>query len=82
VVTHHAVQPAEFTTFFRSVHVSGQMQMIETLEEKRHALTMLANKYSPGLEESAGEYINEAAEHTAVFVLEIKTLTGKQNPPE
>ncbi|MFW6209168.1 MAG: pyridoxamine 5'-phosphate oxidase family protein [Spirochaetota bacterium] len=82
VVTHHAVQSDKFTTYYRSVHVSGRARMIDRSAEKRRALILLAEKYSPGYETSAGEYIEKAVEHTAVCAIEIETLTGKLSPPE
>ncbi len=82
VVTHHAVQPDKFTTYYRSVHVSGRARLVEDATDKRHALRLLAEKYSAGFEESAGEYIEKAAEHTAVCAIVIETLTGKLNPPD
>ncbi len=82
VIAHHSVQPERFTTYYRSVHVSGRARMVENPADKRHALRLLAEKYSPGFKESAGEYIEKASEHTAVCAIEIETLTGKLNPPE
>lgn len=82
VVTHQAVQPDKFTTYYRSVQVSGRARLVDSSAEKRRALTLLAEKYSPGFETSAGEYIDKAAAHTAVGAIEIETLTGKLNPPD
>ena len=82
VVTHHAVQAAQFTTYYRSVHVSGRARLVDNRSEKRRALVLLAEKYTPGFEESAGVYIDKAAEHTAVCAIEIETLTGKLSPPD
>lgn len=47
-------------------------------EEKAEALRLLGRRYNPGEEEALQREINKAAEHTAVFQLEIEHLSGKE----
>lgn len=80
VVTEHIVKPEDFTSYYSSVHVRGKARMVEELEEKRRALTLIAEKYSPGLEESAAAFIDKAGPSTAVFAVKVLDIQGKKNP--
>lgn len=77
VVCQDEIHPAEYTTYFRSVIAFGRIRLLEG-EEKTEALRLLGRRYNPGEEEALQREINKAAEHTAVFQLEIEHLSGKE----
>ena len=78
VIDKDQIVPDEYTTYFRSVIVFGEIQIIEEVSTKRKALELLGRKYSPGLEQSLQEEINRAFDRTCVIELKIKQMTGKQ----
>ncbi|NVB76589.1 pyridoxamine 5'-phosphate oxidase family protein, partial [Phocaeicola vulgatus] len=47
VVDQDQIVPEEYTTYFRSVIVFGQMRVLTDEEEKRAAIEKLAVKYAP-----------------------------------
>lgn len=47
VIAQDKVVPAEYTTYFRSVIVFGELRILEDAGEKRSAMEKLARKYAP-----------------------------------
>lgn len=76
VVALDDVQTEEFTTYYRSVIVSGQIYVAEGRDETVEALRMLGEKYSPG-RDSMPE-IEKSLGHAAVLKLEIESAVGKE----
>lgn len=71
------VLPAEFTTLYRSVIVTGRLTIVSDIQEILTALRMLATKYSPGID-SANE-ISRNLDRLLVLCLDISTITGKES---
>ncbi len=77
VVAQDVVLPAEFTTLYRSVIVTGRLTIVSDIQEILTALRMLATKYSPGID-SANE-ISRNLDRLLVLCLDISTITGKES---
>lgn len=71
------VVQSEFTTHFRSVIVFGRARVLTEPEEKRRALRLLAEKYSPDHVGAAGAEIEGAWDRTCAVVIDIEHATGK-----
>ena len=79
VVDEDDVHPAEFTTYFRSVIVFGQMRVIEDDAEKRAAAELLGRRYGPDLPATAcEEEIDRFWSGLCMLELRIEHLSGKQ----
>jgi len=78
VIDGDQVVPEEFTTYFRSVIVFGRARILSSEPEKRQALEILADKYSPGLAEERDRAIAEQAARTAVVEIVVEHLSGKE----
>lgn len=76
VVGDTAVQPANFTTLYESVIVTGKIQ---PAEDKEESLRALIEKYSGAYLESGMDYIRAAAAQTGVYVITPQQMTGKAN---
>ena len=62
-------------TKYNSVIIKGDAFLVETLEDKKEALTEIVRKYTPELEHLGMK--DATLEKTAVIVLIIKECTGK-----
>lgn len=78
VIETDQIIPEEYTTYFRSVIVFGRVKFLETSEEKRQALMMLAEKYSADFLEGASDEINEKLDYVCVFAVDIDHISGKE----
>lgn len=78
VIDQDAVVPAELTTYFRSVIVFGRAQVVEDEQEKRHAMELLAGKYSPGYEQESQKAIQAQWGATCTVRFDIEAMTGKE----
>ena len=78
VIDGDQVVPEEFTTYFRSVIAFGRARVLSSEPEKRRALKILADKYSPGLAEARDRVIAEQATRTAVVEIVVEYLSGKE----
>lgn len=79
VVGRTRVIPADFTSEFESVIVSGTAEMLFGAE-KYQALLSLIEKYSAGFAEEGRRYIEKLDSETAAVAIRIGSLTGKQSP--
>jgi hypothetical protein len=77
VIGRDEVISETFTTRFSSVIVFGRMRLLAEDKEKRCALSLLANKYSPGLVSEAKEEIDRSWNRVVVGELRIEHMTGK-----
>lgn len=79
VIDQDQVVPAEFTTYFRSVIAFGRVRVLDGEAEKRAAIKLLSDKYSP----------DEAPDHVAAEIdsfwkalcmleLTVEHLSGKE----
>lgn len=76
VVERDDVVAEEFTTYFRSVIVSGKVSIVTAPEETERALRLLSAKYSPGIDPTAE--IAKGMGHVVALRLDISRITGKQ----
>lgn len=66
----------EFTSYFRSVIVSGTIKPVNEAGEIMKGLLLLCEKYSPGVD-SAAE-ISKCLSNVAVLRIDIENVTGKE----
>lgn len=76
VIGQDLVVPEEFTSYFRSVIVSGEIVRVKPENEIIMALNLLCCRFSPGIDGS--EEINRCLSRVAVLRLDIKDITGKE----
>lgn len=74
------VQPAAFTTIFRSVIVFGRLRIIDSEDGKRQALVYLSDKYSSNEPLTArDEEINRSLNRLVILEMTIEALSGKHS---
>lgn len=78
VVGPAKVVPDEFTTRYESAIVYGDVAEVSG-DDIRHGLTLLADKYAPGLASEARVYMERYLPATTVLRLDIRQLSGKSN---
>lgn len=76
VVGHTSVKPESFTLLYSSAIAFGRATQVEG-EEKRRALSALVERFSPEFIEEGTEYIERAADKTAVIRIDIDHISGK-----
>lgn len=67
----------QFTTLYESVIVFGNADTDLPDDEKKKALRLLVQKYSPGYEDTGEKYIEKSWDRTAVFKIKIVHTTAK-----
>ena len=77
VIAADDIVPEKFTTHFRSAIAFGRVRVVTDDVEKRHALMLLAEKYSPEYLDAAGSEIDGDWKRVSVIELAIEHLTGK-----
>lgn len=79
IIDRDDVVADEFTTYFKSVIAFGRIRIIEDEDEKRAAIAILTNKYSPDEsdEKKAGE-INKKMPAFVMLELTVEHMTGKE----
>ena len=78
VIEQDEVIPTEFTTYFRSVIAFGRIHILDSTNEKVHALRLLGRRYSPGDEHGLQHEIDKSLDHVLLLRLDIDHLSGKQ----
>lgn len=73
-------QPA-LTTRYASAILRGTAAEVTEAEEKLHALRLLCRKLAPENPEGRGNF-ESCLGHTAVWRIEVDTITGKANRPK
>lgn len=76
VVGQDMIVPEEFTSYFRSVIVRGNVYIMTAQDEIMKGLLLLCEKYSPGID-SDGE-ISKCLRHVTVLRLDIEEISGKE----
>jgi nitroimidazol reductase NimA-like FMN-containing flavoprotein (pyridoxamine 5'-phosphate oxidase superfamily) len=79
VVGQSKVVPADFTSEFASVIVTGTAEVIYA-EEKYEALVSLIEKYCIEFVEEGRKYIEKLDGETAAVAIRIESMTGKSSP--
>lgn len=77
VVEESRIIPEELTTSFSSVIVFGRIFVVGNEAEQHKALSLICEKYAPGLEELKQEAIGASLHRTAIIGLEIEHISGK-----
>lgn len=79
VIGQDQIVPEEYTTYFKSVIVFGQIRVLEEEEEKREAIERLAVRYTPE-DTPAGraEVIGRSWASLCVLEMSIDHMSGKQ----
>lgn len=78
VIADDDVLPEKFTTVFRSVIAFGKIRVIEDTAEKRRAIELLSDKYSPNLEAERDKEIADGFERMCMLELSVEHMTGKE----
>jgi uncharacterized protein len=78
VIDQNQIVPEELTTYYRSVIIFGRAKVISDKQEKRKALELLAEKYSPGYEEKSRLSIEKNWKNVCIVGIEIDHMTGKE----
>ncbi|MBE5783130.1 MAG: pyridoxamine 5'-phosphate oxidase family protein [Clostridiales bacterium] len=77
VIAEDCVQPATFTTHYRSVIAFGRARIVEEKEEKLRALHLLIEKYANGIP-GAQQEIDGAFHRVTVVAMDVDEMTGKE----
>ncbi|MEL7646365.1 MAG: pyridoxamine 5'-phosphate oxidase family protein [Anaerolineaceae bacterium] len=77
VIQKDEVIPADFTTHYRSVIVFGRARILTDEAEKRRALRLLVEKYSPGFLAEGEAEITRSWERFHALELRIEHMSGK-----
>jgi nitroimidazol reductase NimA-like FMN-containing flavoprotein (pyridoxamine 5'-phosphate oxidase superfamily) len=77
VIATDDVQPDTFTTHYRSAIAFGRARVLIDDAEKRHALRLLVEKYSPDYIAEGEMAIEDAWDRTCTVEVRIEHLTGK-----
>ena len=77
VVDRHEVIAEEFTSYFTSAIAFGKIRIAEDTAEKKFALELLADKYSPNVDKNLRDKEIARVGAVAIMILEIEHLTGK-----
>lgn len=79
VIDQDQVVSAEYTSYFRSVIVFGEMRILDDETEKRNAIEKLALKYAPNdTDENRGKAIDREWSPLCMLELRIEHMTGKE----
>lgn len=79
VIDADDVDPAAYSTRFRSVIAFGRVRLLNDAYEIRRALMAIGAKYVPGDDEGTQRHIQADIAHTAIIELEIEHMTGKES---
>lgn len=78
VIDQDQIVPEKYTTYFRSAIAFGKARVLEDEGEKRAAIELLAEKYSPEFEEGRKQEIDSQFEQVRMVEIDIEHLTGKE----
>lgn len=78
VVSMAKIVPEHLTTFFKSVNVTGTVEIVEDDAEKRHALMAIVKKYAPDYMEDGAEHMESGIARTAILKIYVDQVTGKE----
>lgn len=77
VISQDNIFPAEYTTHYKSVIVFGKASVLTDTEEKKKAIFMIAEKYSPAQTDKK-EVISDAFDRFNIIEIKIEHMSGKQ----
>ena len=76
VIGQDMIVADEFTSYFRSVIISGKIQIVNDRDERLKGLLLMCDKYSPGVDPDAE--IARCIGHVAILRLDIESMSGKE----
>ncbi|MCQ4635192.1 pyridoxamine 5'-phosphate oxidase family protein [Anaerovorax odorimutans] len=79
VIAFDDVQPAKFTTFYKSVIAYGDVRQLKTPEEIKAPMRLIIKRFCPGMEEAGITFLNSQLGNFYVYEMDIKHMTGKQS---
>lgn len=79
IIDQDVIQPLEYTTYFKSVIVFGNIEILEDKESKIEPLKKLGSKYAPNnTEEALEKEIQTGINNLVILKMNIVKITGKQ----
>ena len=78
IIDKDDVQPAKYTTFFRSVIAFGRIHIIEDEQEKLETARLLGDRYNPNQEEALQKELEHGFARMLMIRFDIEHLTGKE----
>ena len=78
VIAQDEVQPARYTTFYRSVIAFGRIHIIEDEAEKLETARMFGNRYNPNQEDALQKELESGFARMLMIRFDIEHLTGKE----
>ena len=78
VIDKDDVQPAKYTTFFRSVIAFGRIHIIEDEQEKLETARLLGDRYNPNQEEALQKELEHGFARMLMIRFDIEHMTGKE----
>lgn len=78
MVGYTHVIASQFTTEYESVVLTGIARTSLSEEEKKHALMLLVEKYSPDFRREGGAAIRRSLHRTEVIRIDIENFSGKR----
>lgn len=79
IIDQDVIQPLEYTTYFKSVIVFGNIEILEDNESKIEPLKKLGSKYAPNnTEEALEKEIQTGINNLVILKMNIVKITGKQ----
>lgn len=77
VVGKTNVMPDQFSTAYESAIAFGTAELELSEEERRKALWLIVDKYSPEFKKMAEMFIEKSFHRTAIIRIDVKHVTGK-----
>lgn len=79
VIDKDQIVPDEYTSYFRSVIAFGKARILEDIAEKRNALKILTERYSPDQEpDRLQEAVEKGLQNVCMIELTIEHMSGKE----
>ena len=79
IIDQDVIQPLEYTTYFKSVIIFGNIEILEDNESKIEPLKKLGSKYAPNnTEEALDKEIQVGINNLVILKLNIDKISGKQ----
>lgn len=79
IIDQDVIQPLEYTTYFKSVIVFGNIEILEDNKSKIEPLKKLGSKYAPNnTEEALEKEIQTGINNLVILKMNIVKITGKQ----
>ena len=79
IIDQDVIQPLEYTTYFKSVIVFGNIEILEDNESKIEPLKKLGSKYAPNnTKEALDKEIQTGINNLVILKMNIVKIAGKQ----